>query len=195
MQHRKAIHFLRRFTRDEHGLAFIEFAFLLPILMTLFYGIVEVSRLVQMNQKIGNASHQMVDLINQNMNLSLNLLDAYTDTLPAMVAPYDANGVGVVISCIKVEEGTTDPITQWQYVGGTKPRPSRISGGKNQPPDPSKIPPLVESDQIITVEIFLDYRPILDNDVVGSILGLDEEGVYRVSIARPRFGAFEFEPV
>ena len=70
---------------------------------------------------------------------------------------------------------------------------SRISSGKGAEPYLPQLD-LVERDQVLTVEIFLNYVPLIDNDIVRDVLGLTEEGVYKMTVARPRFGSFEFEP-
>jgi hypothetical protein len=184
--------FLERFYRDEGGVAFIEFVFMLPVFIIIFYGLIEVSRLIQMHQKMGNAAHAVTDLINQNFNISNALINEYASTLPALVSPFDSEGVGMIVTAIEVPLTATQPITAWQRESG-KVRSSRISGGQGAVPTLPSLS-LVPGDQVIAVEIFLDYRPILDNDTVRTMLGISPEGVYKVSIARPRFGAFNLPP-
>ncbi len=171
----------------------IEFAFLLPILILMFYGIVEVSRYIQMHQKVDNAGRALVDLLNQNLNLTAATVNDLMGTVPDMVAPFDANGVGVIVSSIKVQEFETEPTTLWQMSYGEIRNGSLVTKGKGEP---AFLPQLrmVERDQVLTVELFLAYRPLLDTNIVRTVLGLTEQGVYKLNIARPRYGAFEFEP-
>ena len=184
--------FLERFYRDEGGVAFIEFVFMLPVFIIIFYGLIEVSRLIQMHQKMGNAAHSVTNLINQNFNISNALINEYASTLPAMVSPFDSEGVGMIVTAIEVPLTATQPVTAWQRQSGVV-RASRVSGGQGAVPTLPSLA-LVPGDQVIAVEIFLDYRPILDNDTVRTMLGISPEGVYKVSIARPRFGAFNLPP-
>jgi len=188
----KRTSFAQTFARDERGVAMIEFAFLLPVLVIIFYGLIEVSRLIQMHQKVGNAAHAITDLINQNFNISNALINEYASTLPAMVSPFDSDGVGMTVTAVQVPLTGTEPTTVWQRESGVV-RASRVSAGQGAVP---KLPSLalVPGDQVIAVEVFLDYRPILDNDIVKGILGVPADGVYKVSVARPRFGAFNLPP-
>lgn len=181
------------FCKDDRGVAMIEFAFLVPILALMFYGIVEVSRYIQVHQKLDNAASTLLDLLNQNLNLTLDSINTLVDTVPAMIAPYDASDIGVIITSIQVPQGSTTPTTLWQVTSGNIRAGSRISSGKGDEPDLPQLP-LVERDQVLTVEIFLQYRPLVNNDIVRTILGLTPEGLYKVSIARPRYGSFQFEP-
>lgn len=184
---------MKKLKHDERGLALIEFAFLLPVLILMFYGIVEVSRYIQMHQKVDNAGRALVDLLNQNLNLTAKTVNDLMGTVPDMIAPFDAGGVGIIVSSIKVLENETEPTTLWQMSYGDIRNGSYVSKGKNEP---AYLPQLrmIERDQVLTVEIFLAYRPLLDNSIVRTVLGLKEEGVYKLNIARPRYGAFEFEP-
>lgn len=182
---------LRWLLRDQAGVALIEFAFMAPILILLVYGIVEVTRYVQMHQKLDNAGHTLVDVLTQNLNLSLADISDVVATTPSLVAPFDAEGVSVIITSIAVPEHETTPTTLWQVTDGTGQ--SRISSGKGYEPSLPQLQ-LVERDQVLTVEIFLQYRPMMDSTLIRNVLGLDEEGVYKLNIARPRYGAFEFEP-
>ena len=183
----------RSLWRNQEGLAFIEFAFLLPILVLLFYGIVEVARFIQMHQKVDNAGHMLVDMLNQNLNLTVESINDLIATVPAMVKPFDADGVGVIVTCVKVPENETVPTTLWQVAQGPTRGGSRVSDGQCQEPYLPQLE-LVERDQVLTVEIYLDYRPLVDNALVRGVLGLKPEGVYKINIARPRYGSFEFDP-
>lgn len=181
------------FLRAQEGLAFIEFAFLLPILVLLFYGIIEVTRFIQMHQKLDNAGHQLVDLLNQNLNLSISSINDLISTVPSMVAPFDSEGVGVIISSIEVPESQTEPVTLWQVISGPIRGGSKVSAGKCEETTLPQIH-LVERDQVLVVEMYLNYKPLVDNALVRGVLGLKEEGVYKINIARPRYGAFRFDP-
>jgi Flp pilus assembly protein TadG len=184
---------LRRFSRNQNGLALLEFAFVLPLLMLLLYGTIELTRYIQMIQKMDNATHAITDLVNRNLNLTNASLETIADSAPAMLRPFDSQGVGVIITAIQRDTGAADPTTKWQRSFGNAGA-SRISGGKGTKPTLTQLA-LLERDQVITVELFLDYKPLLNNEVTLSILNLEDANVYRMNVARPRYGAFEFEPV
>lgn len=184
---------IRRFKKDERGLALTELAFLLPVLLMMFYGIIEVSRYIQMHQKVDNAGRALVDLLNQNLSLTAATVNDLMATVPDMVVPFDSNGVGVIVTSIKVPEGLTEPTTLWQMSYGDIRNGSRVSAGKDEPVYLPQLK-MVERDQVLTVELFLAYRPLLDTQLTRTLLGLEEQGVYKVNLARPRYGAFEFEP-
>jgi Flp pilus assembly protein TadG len=56
------------FARDQSGAAAIEFAFVLPIMLTLCLGMFEAAGLVSANMKVGNAAQLLGDLVAQQTN-------------------------------------------------------------------------------------------------------------------------------
>ena len=176
--------FWRRFKQNEQGVAAIEFALLLPLMVLIFVGAVEVSRYVLMHQKVDNAAHSVVDIINQHFQITADDIETIVGTVPLMVEPFDSAGVQVVITSIHVPVGKDEPTTKWQcdFASGR----SIVSAGEGESPNLPQLE-LEERDQVITGEIFINYDPILDNKIVRDVLGLTKDGLYKVHIARPRF--------
>jgi len=183
---------LCRFHRNERGIALIEFALILPILVLIFYGTIELTRYIQMIQKMDNATSALTDLVNRNLNLTDESLENIADTAPAMLQPFDSAGVGVIVTAIQRDAGSSLATTRWQRIYGPA-GPSRISAGEDQQPTLPQLA-LEERDKVITVELFLEYRPIMNSAVTRSVLGIENNNVYRMNVARPRYGAFEFDP-
>lgn len=182
--------------RREAGASFIEFVLILPLLVTIFYGVVEISRYIQMHQKTDNAVHTMVDLINQNLNLSLADLTALADSFPTMLSPYDASGFQLVVTAANFQPpDDAAPKTLWQFNFGTTGNASKISTGKGRPVTLPGGLTLLPRDQVITVEAYTLYRPIFDLGTIYDLLGIENLAqIYKVSVARPRYGSFQFEP-
>jgi hypothetical protein len=167
----------------------------LPVLIIVFYGIVEISRLVQVHQKTNVTASTMSSLIARNFNINLATLNEYAGTLPAIMAPFkDKEGVGLIVSSLYYETGTGGPTTIWQFKYGPAGA-SKISAGIGAPPTLPNGLVLVEDDQVIAVETFFKYKPILNSKVIEETLGFSIGGViYKAAIARPRFGSFLTPP-
>src|SRR3546814_17309621 len=80
--------------RDERGNAMVEFAFVLPILLTLFIGVVEGTNLLRLERKVVAAAQTAADLINQRRSVNNAELD---DNLTAaeIARKSDAQGKSV----------------------------------------------------------------------------------------------------
>src|SRR3546814_20865095 len=85
--------------RDERGNAAVEFAFVLPILLTLFIGVVEGTNLLRLERKVVAAAKPAADLITQRREVSnadlhdtLNAVELSFEPFPA--APPTDGAVG-----------------------------------------------------------------------------------------------------
>jgi Flp pilus assembly protein TadG len=56
---------IRRYARDRDGLAAVEFAFLLPVMITIFFGMVEVAAAVSCRADVSNVASTAADLVAQ----------------------------------------------------------------------------------------------------------------------------------
>jgi len=56
---------LRRFARETRGAAAVEFALVTPLMLSLYFGMVELSTGVAMDRKVTMVSHTLSDLIGQ----------------------------------------------------------------------------------------------------------------------------------
>src|SRR5688572_17391883 len=66
---------LRRALNENSGIAAVEFALLVPILITLFFGAVEVTRFILVSQKVEKLAHTVADVTAQSKTLSTAQLD------------------------------------------------------------------------------------------------------------------------
>jgi Flp pilus assembly protein TadG len=94
---------LRRLLRDERGVSAVEFAMLLPLMVTLYLGGVEVSQAVAIDRKTTLVARSLGDLVAQATTVSnadmTNILAAAT----SVVAPYPDNKLKVTVSRVDVD--------------------------------------------------------------------------------------------
>ena len=57
--------FLRRWRNDRRGLSAIEFALLFPLMLTIYFGAVEISNLLTIDRKVANVAGTTADLVAQ----------------------------------------------------------------------------------------------------------------------------------
>lgn len=94
----------KRFRRDTRGVAALEFALILPVMLAIYLGGVEVSSAVIVDQKVTHATSVLADLVTQadggitNVEMS-NILDAVT----TVIAPYPTNEFSIVVSGVQVD--------------------------------------------------------------------------------------------
>ena len=89
---------LRRFASGERGVAAIEFALVVPILLVLLLGCFEVPRYVLVMQKIARTSSGVADLTAQaDEPILTNQMNDIFTAGKIMMQPYDVVTSGVII--------------------------------------------------------------------------------------------------
>jgi Flp pilus assembly protein TadG len=187
----------RQLWRNQDAVIAVEFAFLLPILLILSLGTIEVARFVQYQQKMDAGTSQLVNIINQNFTLSLADLSIIMDAATEIIRPYNGNNLTITITAIQQNaDPAIDPRADvmWQVGRNTNSNPSLIApdgkGSKIQLPTLQ----LAERDQVITVELFNQYTPLVDTRFTTGLIQSMADITYKSFIGRPRYGAFQFEP-
>jgi Flp pilus assembly protein TadG len=64
------LHRIGLFRRATSGMAAVEFAFLLPVMLTLFFGVVETSAALSCRASVSNVAATMADLVAQESTVS-----------------------------------------------------------------------------------------------------------------------------
>ena len=124
---RGAKHFALRFVNDRRGIAAIEFAMIVPIMLVLFFGTVEFSSGVAVDRKVSLAARALSDLTSQSPSVaSIDMANFFAASCGIMY-PYAGspctasnNPTKAVISELYVDPSTLQARVQWSnaYQGG-----------------------------------------------------------------------------
>jgi hypothetical protein len=171
--------------RDRSGLAFLEFALVLPILLLLLLGGIEVSRYIQVSQKADKLAHTIVDLVAQSPTISTQDLQQIMAAARHVMEPYNFTDDGtIIISCVGYNSNNELRV-KWQYTGGGNlVRASRIGALDGAPALPAGF--TVEAkDNVIISETFFSLAPMLNNHIV------QPTEFYRTAYYLPRLGELD----
>jgi Flp pilus assembly protein TadG len=94
---------LRRFARDQRGVSAVEFALLLPLMITLYLGGVEVTQAVSVDRKVTIVAHTVADLTAQNTIVSTAQMTSILSAATAVAAPYNAANLNVTVSSVLID--------------------------------------------------------------------------------------------
>jgi Flp pilus assembly protein TadG len=108
-----------RFAKARSGLAAVEFAMLLPIMMTLYLGCVEITTAVATQRKVTLTAHALADLPSQftavtNADMT-NILNAASD----IIAPYTAAQLKSVVSELSIDANGQATVVWSDTLNGT----------------------------------------------------------------------------
>lgn len=94
-----------RFARSRDGLAAVEFALLLPVMITIFFGIVETSLALICRTNVVNVASTISDLVAQKGTMTDSDITNVLNAANTILYPYPTNTAKIVISSL-IDTGT-----------------------------------------------------------------------------------------
>ncbi|MEJ0021999.1 MAG: TadE/TadG family type IV pilus assembly protein [Alphaproteobacteria bacterium] len=91
---------LRQLFRSRRGAAAVEFAFIAPIMVLLFFGLIELSEGMNARQRMENVAATSADLVAQSTNMTPTAISNVFAAANAIMYPYPTN-VKIVISSVQ----------------------------------------------------------------------------------------------
>jgi Flp pilus assembly protein TadG len=108
---------VRDFVADKRAIAATEFAVIVPLMLAMFFGTVEISSAVAIDRKITLIARTLSDLTSQSVSLAdSDMQDTFTASI-SVIMPYDATLVKGAISQIYIDTNSIATV-QWSK-GGT----------------------------------------------------------------------------
>src|SRR3954470_20871040 len=89
---------LLRFLRDKRGVSAVEFAMLLPLMITLYLGGVEVSSAIAVDRKVTQVARTLGDLVAQSTTLNATDMTNILNAASSVVQPYSSSLIKVTVS-------------------------------------------------------------------------------------------------
>ncbi|MCX7308829.1 MAG: pilus assembly protein [Afipia sp.] len=142
---------IARLKRDSSGMAAIEFVFIVPLMLVIFFGTIELSNGVAADRKVTITARTLSDLVSQNTNVTnLNITNFFTMG-SAIMTPYSGSPMTLRVSAVSISSTGVATIA-WsdgqgiagRTVGSTVTVPSGL---------------IVNSTQLIWSEIAYTYTP------------------------------------
>jgi len=93
---------LARFVHDRRGVSALEFAMLLPLMMTLYLGSVETSQGIAASRKVTLTAHTLADLSSQYTDITNADMSNILNAASAIMAPYPVAGLQAVVSELSI---------------------------------------------------------------------------------------------
>jgi len=141
------------FRRDTRGVAAIEMAFVMPFMLVLFFGLIDLTQLISLNRRVTYAASVVADLVTQNETTVLAAsFNDYFNAAKLVMTPAD-------LSDVRVE------VYQFRDVGGTITNQwSRMSAGGAAcgAPSTAGLDTLMEDgNDIIVASVCTTYTPYM----------------------------------
>jgi len=144
---------LIRFRRGERGVAAVEFAFIVPIMLLLYIGTWELSNGVAANRKLSRVSSTLSDLVTQSQSLSCDDIDDIMEAATKIMHPYDSEA-RIVLTGINID-ATNSAKVQWSHALNT----TAYAANSVYPsvPTPIKVP----GTYLVAAKVMTSYQPFV----------------------------------
>ena len=157
-------HALKRFCRNVRGAAAVEFALLLPLMLIIWGGIVEIGNVHFAGRKVALATQSIADLIAQERAVSDAELANLAQAGNAIMFPYPSGNMSYHMQSIATDaDGGIDATLGWLRTFGA-------AGGGGDPVLPPEVGFLLSNDSTIYVRVAYTYTPV---SVLGTIAGIN----------------------
>ena len=169
---------LNRFRKDVRGVAAIEMAFIMPFLLFLYFGLIDLTAMISLNRKITYSASVVADLVTQNSTtVTASAMNDYFDAAELVMSPTSLDDVRIDIYQYRNVSGTIT--NQWKKssTGGTACAAPNTTGMADL---------MTDSNDLIVTVVCLNYSPYVASFLGKAILGATSFTLSEQIALRPR---------
>ncbi len=184
---------LAAFRRDRGGVAAIEFAFIAPILLAMYFLTMEFSQDIETNKKVSRIGSMVADLVAQQRDtVSADDLADIMRIAQTTLAPYNRSSPTIIITGIQLSSDATPTAkVAWsrKMVNGAFSPGARVNSDTTVPTSLK-----LANTFLIRVESQLAYKPVItwaagDKRALGITAAFDNIDMSETYYLRPRISS------
>ncbi len=170
---------IRRFARETRGAAAVEFALVTPLMLSMYFGMVELSSGVAIDRKVTMVSHTLSDLIAQATAVTDTDISNVFNASSAIMTPYLASPMTAAVTAVSIDgSGKATVVCSRSWTSGGGVTSGRTVGAVVTSSIPAGL--IVNNTELIWAEVSYVYTPTIGY-VVKSAITLSDQ-----FFARPR---------
>lgn len=153
---------LEVFSKDKGGVSAVEFALLLPLMLTLYLGCTEISQGISIHRKVTLTARTVADLVSRAQTVSDATkadADAALNAAAAILAPNPDGNAKMVVSVVEIDSTGKAKIKWSKAKNGT----ARAAGSSVTLPATLNVP----STLLVWGEITYNYTPTIGYILTG----------------------------
>lgn len=156
---------VRGLWNDRSGLAAVEFAMIFPIMVVLYFGVVEFSSAIAVDRKATQVARTLSDLTSQSVSVADADLISFGQAAKAIMTPYPAQPLISSITEVYVDNATG--VTRAQWSKGLTIGPTgdvTVSAGPHNPGDVVVLPTslaVAKGTYVIWSKVNYTYTPAI----------------------------------
>ncbi len=102
----------KRLAGDRSAVAALEFALILPVMLILYVGGIQVTEALSINRKVGHVTSTLADLVTQSKTISDTGMANIFDASSSVMAPYSVSSLQITVSEIYIDANGNAKV-QW----------------------------------------------------------------------------------
>jgi Flp pilus assembly protein TadG len=157
----RPLHVLVRFAQDQRGMSAVEFALVLPLMLTLYLGTAEISQGVGIDRKVTLTTRTAADLAARMSGISTSDMTNLLAASSAVIAPYDPTKLKVTVSLVSIDANSSATVSWSCTLNGTK------RGTNSSVTLPTAF--LNPSTALILSEVSYTYKPTIGYVITGTL--------------------------
>ncbi|VAW13692.1 hypothetical protein MNBD_ALPHA11-840 [hydrothermal vent metagenome] len=163
---------------SSEAVAAVEFALILPVLMMLYMGSIEVSQVISVDRKMAVATGALGDLVAQSdEQLDEDVLDDFFEAVGLILTPFPADNLKQLVTLVFVDEdGDTEVVWSVGYNGAVA---KEVDSTYTLP---AEIIAIASETYVVVAETQLEYEPWGGYVLPGNF------NLYKQFFHLPRFG-------
>lgn len=167
-----------RLRSDERGMAALEVAFIMPFLLFLYFGLVDLTAMISLNRKVTYASSVVADLVTQNDSTVLSSdIDDYFNAAALVMKPTPMDNIRVEVYQYRNAGGAVT--NQWS-------RKSDDGVDCDDPDTAGMATLMTDGNDLIVAVVCTTYSPYIASFLGKSILGATSFTMNEQIALRPR---------
>ncbi len=157
---------LRHLSKDRRGVSAVEFALLLPLMVTLYLGTVEISQGISADRKVTLTARTVADLVSQVTTVNNAAMADILNASSSVMVPYSTNGLVVTVTSVNIDANSIATVTWSDSLYGTP----RAVGSTVALPAALVAP----NSSVIWSEVSYLYKPTVGYTITGTLTLRDQ---------------------
>jgi len=154
-------HKLRSIGSDERGISAIEFALIVPIMITMYVGVVEISHALTVDRRVTTVASVAADLVAQAEEVTEGDITDIFNAATSILQPYSSAPISIILTSVVADENNNTTVGWSRAYNGSayaKNSDFTVPNGLTQP-----------FSSIIVAEVSYNYTPPIGEFITSTI--------------------------
>ena len=156
---------LAQLVAEERGVAAVEFALILPIMIALWFGGVEMTRALSVDRRLNAFASSIGDLVARTKTISYTQINDIFDLSDGAMFPYSDTGMSMRITAVDIDKDGNAKVAWSRSRGSALPAYSKTTNVNTSVP--AALRPANNPVQIIMAEVSQPYTPAVGHMLIG----------------------------